>query len=287
MPRVVESLSVINSLLRTGLAIVFVGLLGAGAWTGYQMYHAGDQALRAKDEQLASIRHELSAKEELLAQQEQLLRDKDGQIDALNVDLRAKQEKIQKLDTALRLLKVNHRVGWLTVLEQDVDPATNDLFTVGQFVEVNDQGQSLGEAKQFRVAGDVVYIDNWVVKFDDSFIERAEIDRSTSLVLFRRIFGERQPPSDGYVLDAVGTRPQAYGAGPEMSESERRIWDEFWTIANDEAKARELGIRAAHGEAPSMKVRKGKSYKIMLRASDGLSIVPDDAPPPIAGKPPT
>jgi hypothetical protein len=105
-------------------------------------------------------------------------------------------------------------------------------------------------------------------------------------VLFRRIFGEHQKPNEGYVLDTVGTRPQAYGSGTEMSDFERRIWDEFWTIANDEARARALGIRAAHGEAPSMKVRKGKSYKVLLRASDGLSIVPDDASPPVTGKPP-
>jgi hypothetical protein len=71
-----------------------------------------------------------------------------------------------------------------------------------------------------------------------------------------------------------------------MSDFEKKIWDEFWTIANDEAKANEMGIRAAHGEAPSMKLQKGKSYKVLLRASDGLSITPDSGQPPIPGKPP-
>ncbi len=140
--------------------------------------------------------------------------------------------------------------------------------------------------KDFRINGDVVYIDNWVVKFDDKYVERAEIDRSTSLVLFRRIFGENQTPNDGFAIDAVGSRPQAYGSDNQMSDFEKKIWDEFWTIANDEAKAKELGIRAAHGEAPSMKLQKGKSYKVLLRASDGLSITPDSSPPPIPGKPP-
>jgi hypothetical protein len=173
----------------------------------------------------------------------------------------------------------------LTVLEQDVDPQTNQLYTVGQFVEVNDNGEAISEPKQFRINGDVVYIDHWVVKFDDQFVERAEIDRATSLVLFRRIFGENQTPNDGFAIDVVGSRPQAYGSGNSMSEFEKKIWDEFWTIANDEARARELGIRAAHGEAPSMKLQKGKSYKVLLRASDGLSITPDSSPPPVAGKP--
>ena len=64
-----------------------------------------------------------------------------------------------------------------------------------------------------------------------------------------------------------------------MSAFEERIWSEFWNIANDPRQAEELGIRAAHGEAPSIKVRPGKSYLIHLRASDGLSITPEDIRP--------
>jgi hypothetical protein len=286
MPGVIESLSTINSLLRTGLAIVLVGLLGAGGWYGYRLYNEGDLALQEKEEQLASIRHELSAKQELVDQQSHQLQENEQTITALNIDLRAKEERIQKLDTSLRLLKVNHRVGWLTVLEQDIDPATNQLYTVGQFTEVNDKGQPIGKPTNFRINGDVVYIDHWIVKFDDKYVERAEIDRSTSLVLFRRIFGEQQTPNDGIVIDTVGSRPEAYGSDAQMSTFEKQIWEDFWTIANDEGKAKELGIRAAHGDAPSMKLQKGKSYRVMLRASDGLSITPEPGEPPIPGKPP-
>ena len=41
------------------------------------------------------------------------------------------------------------------------------------------------------------------------------------------------------------------------------------------SKARKIGIRAAHGDAPSMKVKKGHSYRVLLRASGGLSIEPE------------
>jgi hypothetical protein len=70
-----------------------------------------------------------------------------------------------------------------------------------------------------------------------------------------------------------------------MSDFEKQIWSEFWTIANDEKRAREMGIRALHGEAPSMKLQKGKSYRILLRASDGVSITPDTGPPPVSRTP--
>ena len=56
MPGVIESLSTINSLLRTGLAIVIVGLVGAGGWYGYRVYNAGGVALQEKEQQLVSIR---------------------------------------------------------------------------------------------------------------------------------------------------------------------------------------------------------------------------------------
>lgn len=271
MPRIIESLSTINSLVRTGLAVLAVGLLGAGGYYGYRAYNASDLAIQEKEKELEEIRGELAANKTLLEQQKRLLAEKD--------------EKIQKLDTSLRLLKVNHRVAWLTVLDQEVDPETNELYTTGQFVEVNDEGEMLGEPRLFRIKGDVVYIDSWVVKFDDKYVERAEIDRSTSLVLFRRIFGESQAPNDGIALDAVGSRPKVYGKGEQMSDFEKQIWDEFWTIANDDDKAKKMGIRAAHGEAPSMKLQKGKSYRVLLRASDGLTIPPDSGPPPTALKP--
>ena len=58
-----------------------------------------------------------------------------------------------------------------------------------------------------------------------------------------------------------------------------QIWSQFWEFANDREKAASKGIRAADGEAVSIKTQPGKTYRIVLRASDGLSISPDNAPP--------
>ncbi|MBM4090624.1 MAG: hypothetical protein FJ276_14570 [Planctomycetes bacterium] len=278
MPGVIDSLSTLNSIVRTALAVIAVGLLGFGSYYGYRVLNADSMALKEKEEQLVSMQSQLEVKGRELRQMEQLVRDQTLELERRNL-------QIQKLETSLRLMKVNHRVAWLTVLDQSVEVESGDLYTTVQFVEVNDKGEAIEAPKEIRIKGDVVYLDNWVVKFEDKYIEHADIDRSTSLVLFRRIFGESQTPRDGVPIDSEGSRPRAYGDGKQVSDFERRIWSEFWTIANDEAKAKELGIRAAHGEAPSMKVRMGKSYKVMLRAADGLSITPDSAPPPVVGKP--
>ena len=64
-----------------------------------------------------------------------------------------------------------------------------------------------------------------------------------------------------------------------MSPLERDIWANFWEYANSPAKSKQAGLRAAHGEAPSIRLELGKRYRVELRASAGLSIVPEDVPP--------
>ena len=119
-----------------------------------------------------------------------------------------------------------------------------------------------------------MYVDNWIVKFEDAYVEQADIERGTSLVLFRRIFSEKQQPSEGVSLDEVGMRPQAYGRGGVLTDFERKLWGEFWEFANNSKKAAEMGIRAANGEAISIQVREGMSYQLKLRSSGGLSFQP-------------
>ena len=64
-----------------------------------------------------------------------------------------------------------------------------------------------------------------------------------------------------------------------MTDLEKKIWGDFWNIANNEKMAHELGIRAAHGGAVSMKVQKGKTYRVIMRSTGDLSIVPEEKTP--------
>jgi hypothetical protein len=285
-----ESIKTINSAVRTILATVVIGGVGFGSWFGYTTYRGNEielsnaQAeLKTKNNTIETLNGQLSEKDKLLTMKEEQLAEKDvelaekdNEISALNVDIEEKKVEIARLETSLHLLKVTHRLARLTVIDQITDEETGEIKTVVEFVEVNDDGQPIDVPRKFDIKGDVVYVDNWVVKFDDKYIEQADIDRSTSLCLFRRIFGEFQEPNEGYELDRRGTRPTAYARGGEMTPFERKIWDDFWNIANDPAKAKQLGIRAAHGEAVSIKVRKGKAYKVLLRSTGDLSLAPDE-----------
>ena len=284
MPSTMENLSTLNSFMRTILAMIVLGALTVAGWFGYTTYNAKDIEARRRSRELAEVNEKLTqASRDLTAAQSQLAL-KTEQLNVANQRIDQLNKDIENLNARLVLLKVDHRLARLTAVDQGTDD-DGEMYTVVEFVELNDEGQPIESPRQFRIRGDVVYIDNWIVKFDDKYVEEADIDRSTSLVLFRRIFGEMQQPIEGFPLDEAGRRPQAYARGGQMTDFEEKIWGDFWNIANDEAQAKELGIRAAHGQAVSMKLQKGKSYRVQLRASDGLSIVPEDpsqAPKPAA-----
>lgn len=280
MSKFMENVAIINSSVRTMLGLVLVGGLGVGGWYGYSTYNSKDLAIARVEQDLASARDELG-------KANTLIKEKDHAIESLQVDVQQKQQEIERLDTAMRLLKVDHRVARLTVLDQSTDADTKKVTTSLEFQELDEKGGNLDAPKQFTIPGDVVYVDSWVVKFDDKYVEQADLHRATSLVLFRRVFGEQQKPLDGVALDETGGRPKAYGRNSQMSDFEKKIWSDFWTVANDEAKQTQLGIRAAHGEAPSIKVQKGKAYRVELRASAGLTITPEGDAPARSDKPAT
>jgi len=290
MGRVSDTVGTVNTTLRTLLMLVLVGGAGYGGYKAYELYNEPRQKLADKEAELGSAREKLHrATADLAARQRE--------IDDLNTSLAEKAAEVERLEVAMRLLKVQRRLARLTVLDQRERPpeeaeaavsapegeSRTNLMSRIEFVEVNDRGDPIGEAKQFNIVGDMVYIDYLRVTFDDKYVEESDLDRSTAIALFQRIFGEHQEAVDGFQLDTVGTRPTAYARGTEMSDFERKIWDDFWLIANDRQRAAELGIRAAHGSAVSMRVRPGKTYEIELRATGDMSIRPVEATTAAAG----
>jgi multidrug efflux pump subunit AcrA (membrane-fusion protein) len=272
---VTEGLSTITSFLRTLIALVMLGALGAAGYFGYTTYHAKEIAAQQQERELQQRKQQLDALSQQLDSAKLELENKNREIEAKDAEITTLNASIKKLETAIRYLKIDHRVARFTAVDQTRDEATGEVSSLIEFVELNDEGHPIDTPRQFRIRGDVVYIDGWVVKFEDKYVEQADLERGTSLLLFKRIFGSGQKPDDGYPLDEVGSAPHAYARGGKMSDFERKIWDDFWNIANDSERAKQLGIRAAHGGAPFMKVEKGKSYRILLRASGDPTIVPE------------
>ncbi len=287
MAGMMENLQAINSFVRTLLALTVAGVLGTTGYYGYRTYTAAERESEAKAQQLQDAKKALQVKDEQLAVNRQELEQrkaelvqKESQIADLQQDVQKKQAEIQRLETSLRLHKMERRLARVRVLDVGTDEQSKKKFAKIQFVELNEQGDPIGEPREFRLEGDIVYVDYWVVKFEDKYVEAADLERGMSICLFNRIFGEFQQPTEGFSLDEPGRRPGPYARGGVMSELEKKIWDDFWNIANTPQRAAELGIRALHGEAVSIKVHKGKTYRITVRASGGPEIEVDEGGAP-------
>jgi hypothetical protein len=283
MGRVSDTVSTVNTTLRTLLMLVLVAGAGLAGYKAYDLYNEPHQQLADKQAELESTLESLNqAKGDLEARKKE--------VDDLSIKLAQTSAKLEKVEVAMRYLKVRSRLARLTVLDQqpagtetpeppagetDAESSAN-LITKIEFVEVNEAGDPIGEAKQFDIIGDTVYVDYLRVTFDDKYIEESELDRSTAIALFQRIFGEHQNAAEGFLLDAVGTRPTAYGRGTEMSDFEKKIWEDFWLISNDPQRAAELGIHAAHRTAVGQLVRPGMTYEIELRSTGDMTIRPID-----------
>lgn len=298
MSRMIDSIGTLNSSVRTVIALVVIAGLAAGGWFGYTTYYAGDIEAKRKEQELAS-------KVEAIAERDLLIGDLKGEnqvlkganselksevqsVKAENEELTVKNEELtvenQRLETAVRLLKVDFRLARVTVLKVGTDEKTGGSFCEVKFSELNDKGQLLGKPKLFTLKGDQFYIDGWIVKFEDKYIENADFLRSKSLFVFKKIYGNDEPASGGFRLDDEGTPPSAYGPSGKLTDFEKQIWDDFWNLANNPERQKELGIRANHGETKYMQPVEGKTYEVLLRASDGLTIRPvdgNDVPPAI------
>ncbi|MCS7238839.1 MAG: hypothetical protein NZ899_11305 [Thermoguttaceae bacterium] len=245
------------NLVGSLLTLLVVALLGYGAWTLYQRYAEGP-LLREQVNKLA-----------------QQLEEKTRELEDLRQENLKLTRELEKLRLANRLLKVDNRVAIIDVLGQKGSAEEDTLETTFAFQEVDSDGRPISPRYQWSIKGDILYVDAWVAKFQDEFVELGDAVRGGSIYLFRRLFGEHQEPAQGFKLDPEGDLPTVYRSGKEISDFEKEIWANFWKLANDPKLAAEKGLRAIHGEAPYVKLIPGKRYRVQLRASDGLSIVPE------------
>lgn len=268
MGRINNTVHAIHSAVRTLLLAAAVVGAGFAGWKGYSLYNEPQKKLEEKQQELDTVRIELKTVSDTLAVRQR-------EMASLSAELKDKSEKLDRLETSMRLLKLSHRIARLHVLDQTTDPESGRTMTTVEFFEVNDDGAPIdARRRKFEIEGDRVYVECLVAKFDDRYVEQADLDRSTAICLFQRLFGEYQQPQDGYQLDTIGSSPTSYARGGKMSEFEQRIWSDFWNIASDRKKAAEIGIRAAHADAPSTRVRKGVVYELELRSTGEFTLRP-------------
>jgi len=197
--------------------------------------------------------------------------------------LTAKDRVIEEQQRVIAGLEENLDRVWADELVADVrvDRLTENTDTGEQamhltFIQYAPDTETALFERPLVLPGREFYIDALVVKFARGFVENGDGMRGKSLLLFRRAFGDEQKPVDGIPLYAAGEQPvpELVKVDETPSAFERDIWNRFWELANDLDGARDLGISVVQGEAPHLRPAVGQVYKLTLRASGGLDIVP-------------
>ena len=126
-------------------------------------------------------------------------------------ELRRKQQIIERLSGSTRVAQAMVARRW----EED-----GRVMTRIRFVEIDGNGEALA-SKEVVVEGETVYFDALVLKFDHAHVAAGDAVRGKSILLFRRVFGEHQKPSEGAKLDEAGVE------GLPADE----LWGRFWEYA--------------------------------------------------------
>jgi hypothetical protein len=194
--------------------------------------------------------------------------------------MKERQRLIENLQAIVSELVKDIRIAEVRVTDQRGDP----IFTTFEFIEIDEGGKPIGSPREITISGDVAYFDTLVIKFEDAYAPGEKLPLSAeilqshlakkAIIIFRRVFSEKQKPKDGYPLDTPGATPDVYRADSPLTDFESMLWKDFWAIANNPKLAASRGVRAAHGQAVYTKLLPGKQYILEQRLMGDLTIRP-------------
>jgi hypothetical protein len=178
------------------------------------------------------------------------------------------------LKKAITNLTEENVVGYAKVLTRE--ERDNRIYNTILFVmtEKDDQTKRLIE-KKFEIEGDIIFFDALIIRFGkDAVMDGKE----KSLFLWRRIYGEKMKPEDGFPIEAEGIEPKRYKEiCSRLSVKNRDLfWSEIWNLSNEPDKLKESGVSAIYGNAIYKKVRPGLIYRFKIDATG--SFYPDTIP---------
>ena len=193
---------------------------------------------------------------------------------SVEVQFQQEQQKNAKLRQIVQHLNAEKRVADVIVTEQQ--PVDGKLMTTLLFVEYARDGSAL-PPKRFCIEGKMVHIDAMVVKFEGKYVEEMDPLRGHSIALFTRIYGDKQSPDSAHRIDDPNHIPEFYrNTQPQVVEYERKLWKDFWRLAEDESHRKSMGVRVAQGEGVWGPFEKGRLYALTLESDGGLNLTSEN-----------
>lgn len=181
----------------------------------------------------------------------------------------------KQLKEAITNLTQEDQIGYAKVISQETKDGK--LFTTIKFVETarDDKLKKILE-KEYSIEGDIVHFDALIVKFGDKMVMDG---RAKALYLWRRVYGEKMTPQEGFVIEEPGAEPKRYSDLLSALPIKQRqlFWSNIWELANDPEKLRQYDIEAIYGSVVYSPLRPGLIYIFKISPTGQLhrEVVPD------------
>jgi hypothetical protein len=180
----------------------------------------------------------------------------------------------KELKQALTNLSREDQIGYAKVVAREMKDG--ELFTTIRFVETaRDNKLNKILEKEYTIAGDIIHFDALIVKFGSKMVMDG---RTKALYLWRRVYGEKMTPADGFSIEEPGAEPQRYKDLLEALPIEHRemFWSGIWELANDTEKLAEYDIEAIYGNDVYWKFREGLIYVFKINSTG--QVYPETVP---------
>ncbi len=181
----------------------------------------------------------------------------------------------KQLKQAITNLTDEDQIGYAKVIAQET--RDGKLFTTIKFVETaRDDKLVTTLEKEYTIEGDIVYFDALIVKFGDKMVMDG---KTKALYLWRRVYGEKMAPGQGFVIEEPGAEPERYSDLLKVLPIKQKqlFWSNIWDLANDPDKLKEHDIEAIYGNAVYSRLRKGLIYIFKISPTGQVypEVVPD------------
>jgi hypothetical protein len=181
----------------------------------------------------------------------------------------------KELKQAITNLTDESQIGYAKIIKQE--KTDGKLLTTLKFVETarDDRAKKILE-KEYTIEGDIIHFDALIVKFGDKIVTDG---KARALYLWRRVYGEKMAPGQGFLIEQPGAEPQRYKDMLKALPIEQRqmFWSNIWDLANDPEKLAQYDIDAIYGNAVYSKLKPGLIYVFKLTPTGHFypEVVPD------------
>jgi len=164
----------------------------------------------------------------------------------------------KRLKQAITNLTDEEQIGYAKVVTQEIK--AGELMTTIRFIETarDDKLKKILE-KEYTIEGDIVHFDALIVKFGDKMVMDGKIK---AMYLWRRVYGEKMTPEEGFAIEEPGAEPQRYNDLLKALPMEQKqvFWSNIWDLANDTEKLKQHDIEAIYGNVVYSRLRPGLIY---------------------------